>query len=81
MPYHPNRPLTSLFSIHMAALMALTISEISLIEGKNIGGVATKSDVEKLIQHIRELEALLDSTNDEDFFGTEGWRRYAGIDN
>jgi hypothetical protein len=33
-----------------------------------------------LMDHIEALEALLSETDQEDFFGTEGWRHRLGID-
>lgn len=38
------------------------------------------SDVQKIVDHIEVLEELLDETDSEDFFGTEGWRHRLGID-
>lgn len=38
-------------------------------------------DLNRLLRHVDELEGLLDETDDMDFFGTQGWRYRAGIDN
>lgn len=32
-----------------------------------------------IIGHVQALEAALDETDNEDFFGTEGWRHRLGI--
>lgn len=36
--------------------------------------------MEALLGHVGALEAMLDQADDEDTFGTEGWRHRAGID-
>lgn len=53
---------------------------INTIRGKNLVGKATKEDVQKLFDHIDALEMLLDEGDENDAFGTEGWRHTAGID-
>ena len=37
-------------------------------------------DVYDLLDYINILEDLLDEADQEDFFGTEGWRHHAGIE-
>jgi hypothetical protein len=34
----------------------------------------------ELYKHIGFLEAMLDETDENDFFGTEGWRHTAGLE-
>lgn len=55
-------------------------SVINTIRGKNLVGHATQSDITKLLEHIDALEQWLDTLDNNDFFGTEGWRHQVGID-
>lgn len=50
---------------------------LNIIRGKNLVGKATKADVLKLFEHIDALELLLDRADEDDRFGTEGWRHFA----
>lgn len=58
---------------------AHTSSTVNTIRGKNSVGRATPEDVTKLLEHIDELEDLLDDGDEDDAFGTEGWRHRVGI--
>lgn len=53
---------------------------INTIRGKNLVGAADKDDVTKLIEHIDALETLLDEGDQNDAFGSEGWRHTIGLD-
>lgn len=53
---------------------------INVIRGKHSVGAATKADVDKLIEHIDALEAFLDEHEQDDTFGTEGWRHAIGLE-
>jgi hypothetical protein len=53
---------------------------LNVIRGKNLVGKATKSDVDKLFEHIDALESWLDDKDSDDYFGTEGWRHCVGLD-
>lgn len=33
-----------------------------------------------LVDYISDLEGLCDSADQDDYFGTEGWRHHIGID-
>jgi len=35
---------------------------------------------EQLAEYIQELESKLDDLDDEDFFGTEGWRHFLSLE-
>lgn len=59
---------------------AQTDKSLNIIRGKNLVGKATKIDVDKLIEHIDALEMFLDEADDNDTFGTEGWRHAIGLD-
>lgn len=52
---------------------------INIIRGKNLVGKAEKPDVDKLIEHIDALEMFLDDNEQDDQFGTEGWRHAIGL--
>jgi hypothetical protein len=60
--------------------MKHTDKDISIIRGKNLVGKATKADVNILLDHIDALEDFLDEHDQDDTFGTEGWRRRIGLD-
>lgn len=53
--------------------------ELNIIRGKNLVGKVTKKDVEYLFAYIDELEELCDETDNDDYFGTDGWRGYLGV--
>ena len=59
---------------------AQTDKTINTIRGKNLVGKADKADVDKLIEHIDALEMFLDDNEQDDQFGTEGWRHAIGLD-
>lgn len=53
---------------------------INVIRGKNLVGKATKEDILKLFEHIDALEMFLNEHEQDDVFGTEGWRHAIGLD-
>lgn len=53
---------------------------LNIIRGKNLVGKATPQDVIKLFEHIDALEEFLDDNEQDDQFGTEGWRHAIGLD-
>ena len=53
---------------------------INVIRGKNLTGHADKDDIDILLDHIDSLERWLDEKEEDDFFGTEGWRHCVGLD-
>lgn len=61
-------------------MKAYTDKVINVIRGKNLVGKADKSDVDKLIEHIDALEIFLDDNEQDDQFGTEGWRHAIGLE-
>lgn len=48
--------------------------------GKLKAGKMTQTERMLLANYVRELEALLDETDQEDFFGTQGWRYRQGVE-
>ena len=57
-----------------------TDKTLNVIRGKNLVGKATKEDILKLFEHIDALEMFLDEHDEDDVFGTEGWRHRLGLD-
>lgn len=55
-------------------------SNIDIIRGKNMNGFADQQDVNELLEHIDALEDFLDDNQQDDQFGTEGWRHAIGLD-
>ena len=53
---------------------------LNTIRGKVLAGHATREELLAVFGHIDALEALLDTADEEDAFGTEGWRHRLGID-
>lgn len=51
---------------------------LNVIRGKNLVGKATPDDIAKLFEHIDALEMFLDDNEQDDQFGTEGWRHAIG---
>lgn len=45
-----------------------------------MAGRASIAEVLAVFQHLDELEDLLDEADEDDVFGTEGWRHRLGID-
>lgn len=52
---------------------------LNIIRGKNLVGKAEKSDIDALFAHIDALEMFLDDADEDDTFGTEGWRHSIGV--
>lgn len=61
-------------------MTAQTDRTLNIIRGKNLVGKADKGDVLKLFEHIDAMEELLEEADQDDVFGTEGWRHRLGID-
>lgn len=55
-------------------------SVINTIRGKNLVGKADKDDVLKLFEQLDAYEQLLDEGDQEDMYGTEGWRHHLGME-
>jgi hypothetical protein len=61
-------------------MTAQTDKTMNIIRGKNLVGQADKADIFKVFEHLDALESLLDEGDEDDAFGTEGWRHRLGID-
>lgn len=57
----------------------LSERQVNIYIGKALVGALTKEEQIALTQHIAALYHELDLRDDEDYFGTEGWRRAFGI--
>ena len=58
----------------------LKAKELNIIRGRSEECDITQLDADKLLAHIDALEALLDQGDEDDCFGTEGWRHAINID-
>ena len=59
----------------------LDTASLNFIRGRySFGASMTNDDAAALFDHISALEALLDEGDQDDAFGTEGWRHRLGID-
>jgi len=54
--------------------------EFNILCGKLLGGDLTQEDKKNLMLVISTFEELLDEADSDDFFGTEGWREYIGME-
>ena len=59
-------------------LKLISESRMNYIRGKASVGKATVKELREVFSHIDAFESQLDDLDGEDFFGTEGWRRYFG---
>lgn len=57
----------------------LTDKEMNIIRGKAEVGKATPEEILSVFSHIDALTDKLDETQEDDFFGTEGWRHFFGM--
>ena len=53
--------------------------EVNILRGKALVGAMDQRDQMRLCGHLNLIEHVLDCKDDEDFFGTEGWRHFFGI--
>lgn len=52
----------------------LTEKSLNTIRGKAIVGHASPEEILSVFEHLDALEVALDDLDQEDTFGTEGWR-------
>lgn len=57
----------------------LAEKEINTIRGKALVGHASSKELMQVFGHWDLIEMKLDELDEEDFFGTEGWRRFFGL--
>ena len=53
---------------------------LNTVRGKALVGHATPEEILAVFGHLDALENLLDEADEDDVFGTEGWRHRLGID-
>lgn len=58
----------------------LTNKQLNIIRGKVIAGAATTKEILSVFGHLDQLEVKLDDMDQDDFFGTEGWRYLLGLE-
>ena len=57
----------------------MTEKEYNICLGKIIAGKPLDEDTaQSLVSLLSRFEDMLDDTDQEDYFGTEGWRHYVG---
>lgn len=54
----------------------LSQRETDTLTGKALVGAMTKKDQMAVMEHLNALYFRFDELDDEDFFGTEGWRHF-----
>lgn len=57
----------------------ITEKELNTIRGKAMVGHATPAETLSVFSHLDELEMKLDEFEQDDTFGTEGWRHSFGL--
>lgn len=57
----------------------LSDQERNIIRGKSLVGAATPQEILSVFGHYDILEEKLNELDDDDFFGTEGWRHFLGL--
>ena len=63
----------------MAGLKLLTQRELNMIRGKASVGHATPQEILSVFSHYDLIEMKLDELDNDDAFGTEGWRHSFGL--
>jgi hypothetical protein len=57
----------------------LTEKQLNTIRGKAMVGHATSDKILNVCAYVDSLEMELDEREQDDFFGTEGWRHAFGL--
>lgn len=58
--------------------MVKTEQEIDMIRGRMLAGHTTVKELHEFLYYVTVLESLIDEAENEDFYGTEGWRHRVG---
>lgn len=61
-------------------MAAQTDKFLNTVRGKALVGHATPAEIMKIFEHLDALEMFLDEHDEDDVFGTEGWRHAIGLD-
>jgi len=57
----------------------LTEAQLNTIRGKVLVSRATPKEILSVFAHLDQIEDELSERDDQDFFGTEGWRHAFGL--
>jgi hypothetical protein len=57
-----------------------SLRELDVIRGKLSAGKATKKERADFLKYVDVLENLVGEASGMDFYGTEGWEHYIGIE-
>ena len=58
----------------------ITTRDVNILAGKALVGAQTDEEQRIMVEYSTELEILLDEADQDDFFGTEGWRHRLGLE-
>jgi len=56
-----------------------TEKELDMIRGKMLVAAATQKELHDFLTYVATLEGLLEEADNDDYFGTEGWRHRIGL--
>lgn len=54
--------------------------ELDVIRGKILVNAANTDELHDFLKYVSALESALDEASFEDFFGTEGWQHWIGVE-
>jgi hypothetical protein len=54
--------------------------ELNMIRGKMIVGKASIEEVRNFLEYVSIIEGLVEYASEQDFYGTEGWRHWVGLE-
>jgi len=57
-----------------------TESELDMIRGKMLVAAATQKELQDFLTYVSVIEGLLEDADNDDYFGTEGWRFAIGLE-
>ena len=52
-----------------------TEKELDIIRGKMLVGKVSTEELLDFLEYVSAIEALVEEASNEDFYGTEGWKR------
>ena len=58
----------------------MNLRELDKIRGRIEAGVFVQEEINLFLSYVSEMENLLDEGDEDDCFGTEGWRHRLGLD-
>jgi hypothetical protein len=54
-------------------------SELDMIRGKMMVAAATDKEQRDFLTYVASIEGLLEEADNDDYFGSEGWRHRIGL--